>query len=210
MDFLGIGWENSLVLIAVVISLVGGIAYVRDMFAGRSKPNLVSWSLWALAPLIATGAAISAGADLWATVRILVTGLVPLAIFILALFTPQSYWKLTRFDFFCGALSVVALFAWLVAGAPVLAILLAIAADLLACVPTIAKAIKNPETETATTFLMGLIASLISIPAIPVWNLENTAFQAYLIIINVVLFGVIAFGKFRTKMRSDTGSNSVH
>lgn len=197
MDLLNISWQNWLVVVSVAISLFGGIAYIRDMFAGKSKPNLVSWSLWALAPLVATGAAISAGADIWGTVRVFVSGFIPLTIFAFGIFIRQSYWKLTRFDFFCGVFSVIALIAWLVADAPVLAILLAVVADLLACVPTIAKALKKPETETATTFLMGLIGSLITIPAIPVWNLENAAFQAYLILINLVLFGVIALGKLR-------------
>lgn len=199
MDFLDIGWQNWLVVASLLISVTGGLAYMRDMLAGRSKPNLVSWGLWALAPLIATGAAVSAGADIWGTARVFISGFIPFTIFALGLFVPQSYWKLTRFDLFCGVLSVVALGAWLIADAPVTAILLAIAADLLACVPTIAKALKSPHTETATTFLMGLIASLITIPAIPVWNIENTAFQVYLITINIVLFAVIAFGKFRKK-----------
>ena len=195
MGLLEISWQYWLVLISVGISLFGGSGYIRDMFAGRSKPNLVSWGLWALAPLIATGAAVSAGADWWGTARVSVSGFVPLCIFTFGLLIPQSYWKLTRFDFLCGLFSLIALFAWLIADAPVAAILLAITADLFACVPTLIKAVSNPETETATVFFMGLISSLITIPAIPVWNLENTAFQAYLIVINLVLFGTIALGK---------------
>lgn len=196
MEPLGLQWEHWLVLLSIGISSIGGIAYVRDMFAGKSKPNLVSWGLWALAPLIATGAAISAGADMWGTARVFISGFIPFCIFAFGLCVRQSYWKLTSFDLLCGALSVVALGAWLIAQAPVLAIFLAIVADLLACVPTLTKAWTNPETETAFTFFMGLLSSLITIPAIPVWTIENIAFQAYLIIINLVLFAVVAKRKF--------------
>ena len=197
MDFFEfLHWTHWLVLVSIIISSIGGFAYLRDMFAGRSKPNLVSWGLWALAPLIATGAALTAGADLWGTARVFISGFVPFTIFAFGLFTPQSYWRLTRFDLWCGVLSVIALGAWLIANEPVIAILLAVAADLFACVPTLAKAWKFPHTETATVFLMGLLASLIAIPAVPVWSIENIAFQAYLIIINLVLFSVVAWGKF--------------
>ncbi len=193
--FLGLPIAHWLVLLSIGISSTGGITYLLNMFRGKSKPNLVSWGLWGLAPLIATGAAISAHADLWGTARVFISGFVPFVIFMFGLFLKQSYWKLTRFDFFCGVLSVIALIAWLIAHAPVAAILFAIAADLFASVPTLVKGWQSPHTETATVFLTSLISSLITIPAIPVWNLENTAFQAYLIIVNLALFGVITLGK---------------
>jgi hypothetical protein len=118
MESISFTWVNWLVLLSVGLSLFGGFAYARDMFAGKSKPNLVSWGLWALAPLIATGAALSAGADLWGTARVFVSGFVPLSIFALGLFVSQSYWRLTNFDYACGLLSLVALGAWLIADAP--------------------------------------------------------------------------------------------
>src|SRR6478609_11527748 len=97
-------WEHWLVLLSLGISLFGCFTYLHNMFTGTTKPNLVSWSLWALAPLIATGAAISSGADAWGTARVFISGFVPLLIFVFGLFVRQSYWKLTRFDFFCGFL----------------------------------------------------------------------------------------------------------
>ena len=198
---LGIAWQHWLVLVSVAISLTGGVAYIRDMIKGTSKPNLISWGLWALAPLVATGAALTAGADWWATVRTFISGFVPFSIFAVALFIRQSYWKLTRFDYLCGLFSILALWVWLVADAPVEAILLAVVADIFATIPTLYKSWKNPETETAFTYLMGLISSLIVIPAIPEWTLENTAFQIYLISANVALFVIVLRGYFLRRGR---------
>lgn len=143
-----ITFYHWLIILSAALSLSGAYTYIRDIFRGKTKPNLVSWGLWSVAALIATGAAISANADGWATVRIFVAGFTPLLISIAALMAPQSYWKLTKFDFACGALSVVALGFWLLAGQPILAILLAAIADLFALIPTITKAWKHPETET--------------------------------------------------------------
>ena len=184
-----------LVIISAVLSLSGAFAYIRDIFRGKTKPNLVSWGLWALAPLIATGAALSADADGWATVRIFMSGFTPLIITIAALMAPQSYWKLSRFDYACGALSLIALGFWLLAGQPVLAILLAAAADLLALLPTAIKAWKYPETETLYTWFIGLFTASIVLPAIPVWNIENSAFQIYLLIANVTIFALVLRGR---------------
>lgn len=52
-----------------------------------------------------------------------------------------------------GALSIIALLAWLGANSPLIAILLLAVADLLATLPTIIKAWKYPETETIYTSL---------------------------------------------------------
>jgi len=194
--YLGLSLAHWLVILSTVLSLSGSFAYIRDMFRGKSKPNLVTWGVWAFAPLIATGAALSASADIWATVRIFMSGFGPLLIFIFAFIVPQSYWKLSKFDFACGGLSLIALFAWLGANSPVLAILLAAIADLLATLPTIIKAWKYPETETVYTYFIGLFTASIVIPAIPVWNIENSAFQIYLLIANTSLFLIVMRGYF--------------
>ena len=194
--YLGLSLAHWLVILSTVLSLSGSFAYIRDMFRGKSKPNLVTWGLWAFAPLIATGAALSASADIWATVRIFMSGFGPLLIFIFVFIVPQSYWKLSKFDFACGGLSLIALFAWLGANSPVLAILLVAIADLLATLPTIIKAWKYPETETVYTYFIGLFTASIVIPAIPVWNIENSAFQIYLLIANTSLFLIVMRGYF--------------
>ena len=197
--YLGISFAHWLVVLSAVLGLSGSFAYIRDMIRGKSRPNLVTWGLWALAPLIATGAALSAHADHWATVRILMSGFGPLLIFASAFFISQSYWQLSLFDYACGFLSLVALAAWLLANSPLTAILLAAIADLLATMPTIIKAWKYPETETFYTYFIGLFTASIVIPAIPVWNIENSAFQIYLLLANVTLFLVVSKKYFTKK-----------
>jgi hypothetical protein len=169
------------------------------MFRGKSKPNLVTWGLWAFAPLVATGAAISVEADPWSTVCIFMSGFGPLLVFIFAFIVRQGYWKLSKFDYACGFFSVIALVAWLGADSPVLAILLAAVADLFATLPTVIKAWKFPETETFYTYFVGLFSASIIIPAIPVWNIENAAFQIYLLTVNTILCFVIVRGRFFKK-----------
>lgn len=182
-----LSWQHALVLASVAISLTGGIAYIRTTLAGITKPNRISWGLWTLAPLIGTGAALASGADPWATVRIFLAGFIPLLVFFASFFNKQSYWKLTTFDFLCGAWSLAALVAWLLADAPVTAILFAALGDGFAAVPTIRKAWKYPETENGFNYLTSLVSVLIILPSIPVWNVTNAAFQVYLLAVNAIL-----------------------
>ncbi|WKZ56703.1 MAG: hypothetical protein QY326_08210 [Bdellovibrionota bacterium] len=188
---LGLPLAHWLVVLSAFITVAGAMAYIRDTLAGATKPNRISWSMWAMAPLIGTGAAVSAGADLWATVRIFLAGFLPLLVFIASFVNPRSYWKLTTFDLLCGVSSVMALVFWLSIDEPRVAILLAAIGDGFASIPTIVKAWKYPETETGVTYLASFVSALLVLPSIPVWNVENASFQIYLLIANALLLFAI-------------------
>jgi len=179
--------SHWLVVLSAVIMIAGAYAYIRDTIKGKTKPNRVTWFMWALAPLIGAGAAWSSDADGWATIRIFLAGFFPLVVFIASFANRQSYWKITPFDLLCGALSLVALLFWVIADSPRTAILLAASADGLASLPTLIKTWRYPETETGLTYVAGLISIILVIPSISVWNVENAAFQVYLLIVNSLL-----------------------
>ncbi len=189
--YLGIAFVHWLVILSALISLTGSIAYIRDTIKGTTKPNRVSYFVWALAPILGAAAAVAAGADLWATIRVFVSGLIPLVVLLVSVFNPQSYWKITRFDLLCGVAALVALGFWLLADSPIIAILFFAIADGFALIPTLIKAWRFPETETGYAYIAGLIAVLLVIPSIPVWNIENSAFQIYLLIANILLIGCV-------------------
>ena len=170
-------FPQLLVVVSVLLMVWGAYDYLRDTLAGKTKPNRVSWSLWALAPLISLGAAFDADADVWASIRVLVGGIVPAVIFLASFINKNSYWRLGRFDWFCGGLSLAALVFWQLADSPLVAVLLATAANTLATVPTFVKAWNYPETESRLIFITSFISAILIIPVIPVWTIANSAFQ---------------------------------
>ena len=175
-------FPQSLVIVSALLLLWGGYAYLRDTLAGRTKPNRVTWFLWALAPLVSFGAAFSADADNWASVRVLVGGVVPAVIFLGSFVNKNSYWRLTRFDWLCGGLSLTALLFWQFANSPLIAVLLATAANAFASIPTFIKAWNFPETESRLIFITSFLSAILIIPAIPVWTIANSAFQIGLMV----------------------------
>ncbi len=180
-----------LVLLSIPVNIAGSFAYIRDTLRGTTKPNRVTWLLWMIAPLIGASAAISANADIWATFRILLASFIPLVVFTVSFINPESYWKLTTFDLLCAGCSVLALIAWGTVDSPRLAILLAATGDAFAALPTIRKAWAHPESETGITYLATTTASLLVIPSIRRWDIENSAFQIYLIALNsIILFAI--------------------
>jgi hypothetical protein len=180
-------WRHILVLFSVILCAIGSIAYIRDTLRGTTKPNRMSWALWAFAPLAGAFIAALNGADLWAVLRAFLAGFFPLIIFLCSFLNPLSYWRLGWFDYACAITSLFSFYIWLGMDSPTGAILFLVLADLLASIPIIVKAWTHPETETRITYLMGIPIFLLNVPAIPEWNVENSAFQVYLFALSLTL-----------------------
>jgi hypothetical protein len=185
-----------LVLVAAAASLTAAMVYIRSMFKYNTKPNKVTWLMWAVAPLIATAAEVSNGVG-WAALPVFMSGFCPLLIFSSSFFTKKAQWKLTKIDYLCGALSALALLLWYVTENPNVAIIFAISSDALAAAPTIKKAWGNPETESIWPYLIGIFSPLTSFAAASIWSFGEVAFPAYLVVINVLVVLAIYNKKLR-------------
>lgn len=193
-----------LVFLGAAVQLVGIWSYIKDTVRGDAKPNRVSWLLWSIAPLIGTAAAISDGVT-WEVLPVFMSGFGPLLVFIASFVNKNSYWKLEKFDYWCGALSLLALVLWWVTKIPEVAILFAILSDGLAAVPTLIKSWKYPETENAGPFTAGLFNSLTSFAAVKMWNFSSIAFPIYLVFINIS----IALAIYRRKIFKNQEQNNI-
>ena len=176
----------TIVISAAVLNFFGSSYYIWNTLIGVTKPNRVTFLLWAVAPLIGAAAAFSSGVT-WATLSVFVSGMMPLLIFLSSFVNPNSYWELRPFDYWCGALSALALILWLITKQPVLAIIFAIASDFLAGVPTAIKAWRHPETETATGYATAAISNASSFLVMKQFTFVNYAFPAYLVVFCVYL-----------------------
>ncbi len=174
------------VIIAAVASLLAAIVYISSMFTGSTKPNRVTWLMWAIAPLIATAAAVSNGVG-WAVLPVFMAGFSPLLILAASFFAKKAYWKPSTFDYACGALSALALVMWWLTKDPNIAIVFAVASDALASIPTLAKSWTNPETESVWPFIVGVFGAASSLVVATIWAFSEYAFPSYLIIVNVMV-----------------------
>lgn len=184
--------NEKFVLLAALFNIVGSLTYAINTIKGRTKPNRVTWFLWALAPLIAFSAQLDEGV-FWQAIMTFMVGFGPLLIFLASFINRKAYWEITKLDITCGAISVLALVLWLITGTGLIAILFSIFADLLAGVPTLIKAFRNPETEHHSVFRNGAISAGITLLTIKEWTAANYAFALYILLICLVLYLLIRF-----------------
>jgi len=175
-----------LVFLAAFAALLAAFAYIRSMFRSATNPNRMTWLMWAVAPFTATAAAVSKGVG-WAVLPVFMSGFSPFLIFTASFFTKKAYWKLSSFDYLCGALSVSALVFWYLTDEPNVAIVFAMVSDAFAAVPTLRKAWNHPETESVWPFVVGVFSASTSFAAAVAWTFSELAFPVYLIVTNILL-----------------------
>ena len=187
------------------MSIIGSAWYAVLTVQGRTQPNRVTWFLWALAPAIGFVAQLDAGVGLPAVLTLSI-GLGPALIFASSFVNPAAYWRLSRFDLSCGAVSLAAIVIWQVSGDASLAVLFAVLADLVAAVPTLIKGWSFPETENSSVFLLGAVNGVIALLTIDTWNPETWAFPVYITVLGTVMVVVIGRG---SRALLQTGQSGV-
>jgi len=189
--------DERFAIFAALLNLVGCTVYLIATLKGKTKPNKVTWFLWAVVPFIAFFAQIQQGVGL-SSLYTFSNGFGPVLVFVGSFFNKQSQWKITTFDIICGSLSIIGVFFWYLTQVGNIAIICSIFADWLASVPTIVKAYKQPETENSRSFFIGTLAAFITIFTVTRWEFASYAFPISATLINLVLFLLIQskLGKF--------------
>jgi hypothetical protein len=179
--------ERFMYLAAFLIAW-GGYSYIQDLRKDAAKPNLVTWFLWSVAPLIAFSAQIQASVGPAAFLTLMV-GLCPLAVFIAGL--RRGTFRPTRFDMLCGSASVVALVLWQLTGNGSVAVALSVVADGLAAAPTIKKAYQDPTSESPFLFMLFAVSALIALLTIKTWTFEAAGFSVYILLLYITLYTLV-------------------
>lgn len=179
--------NDNFVYLAFLLSMVGAIVYIKGILNGKVRPNVVTWGLWATAPLLAFAAQIDEAAGMRA-LHTFSTALGPMLIIVAALIKRNAFAKIKRSDYLFGALSIVGLVLWQITGDGYIAIAFAIAADGFAALPTVIKLYKEPETENGWIFGFGIVAAIITLLTISSWRFEEYAFTLYILVITTLMF----------------------
>ena len=189
-------FSEKIIYIGLLINLICSIWYIRGIFYKNIKPNLVSFSVWIIAPFVGVFLQLKAGAGL-SVLGTFMSGFGPLLIIIFSLIKRNAFWKINKFDLICGFFSILALIIYIITNKLGVSILFAIISDGLAAFPTILKSLKFPETETSLVYLGGVINNVLALLIITNWTFSVYAFSIYLIIINIIIIFAINYKKIK-------------
>ncbi|MFA7310146.1 MAG: hypothetical protein WC050_04555 [Candidatus Paceibacterota bacterium] len=165
--------------LAVLVGLMRYALYYRDIFRGKTKPHPFSWFVWGVMNVIVFVAQVTSGAGegVWAT------GLVAfacLSISFIALFKGEK--QITRLDWACFIAAILGVILWQITKQPLLAVIIVTITDAVAYIPTYRKSFMRPHEETASSYLLAALRSVLSIGALESFALVNWLFPASLVL----------------------------
>ena len=177
-------------VVAVLLTFVGYIPYLRDTIKTKTKPHIYSWFIWGFITIIAFALQTGGGAGVGALVT-LAAAIVCFVIFFLGLRNGDK--DITTMDtiFFIAAL--VAIGIWLFVKQPLISVVLVSVIDVLGFIPTIRKSWHRPNSETLFTYLLNTFRHGLSILALQrytiitslypiVWTIANGLFSLMLVV----------------------------
>jgi hypothetical protein len=159
------------------VSSIVGIAcfspYLRDIFRGTTKPHIYTWFIWATLQAIVAAAMWSSGAGV--AIASSVIGAV-LCSFIFALSFSYGTKNITRFDTICLFGALITLAAYLLFHDPLFSVIAATLTDIIGTLPTVRKAYKEPQTETASTHILSGVSGAFALAAIANFTLTTSLY----------------------------------
>jgi len=188
-------------IIGAVIGSIGGYYYLYETIAGKAQPNRITWLLWGIFPMIIFVAQRAQGVEglSWTS---FVAGFAPLLIVAASFFNKRAYWKNEPRDYYLMAAAIFGIVLWAVTDIPNLALLFSLLADMLAAVPTLVKSYRFPRSESWIAYAISTLGFGISFLSVQTYDFQNTAFVAYVFILNGVLAVLASRNRTHERARS--------
>ncbi|HTR19002.1 MAG TPA: hypothetical protein VMH91_03450 [Candidatus Paceibacterota bacterium] len=173
--------------LALVVGVAGYVPYIRDTLKGSTKPHPFTYGIWAFVGAISFVAQIlnNAGPGAW------VSGIPVLFGIIVAILSVRKGEPPTKRDlkFLAGALAAIVI--WRLTDDALYAVLIVIVINVFAVIPTFRKAYGKPDEETALSYSLGALRSVISIPALLSFNAVTLLPPICNIVSNVALVSML-------------------
>ncbi len=163
-------------LLAVALTLVAFLPYIRAILGGTARPHVLSWIIWGSTTFVVFLAQLSDGAGIGAW-PIGLSGVITLLVAWLA-FRHRGDISITRLDylFLGGAFS--ALPFWYVTADPLAAVLILTLVDLLGFGPTFRKGYDHPHQDSLVFFMLMGIRNLLVVAALQHYSATTVMFPA--------------------------------
>jgi hypothetical protein len=177
-------YHTVLGAVALVVGIVGYLPYIRDTLNGSTKPHPFTYFIWALIGAISFAAQLAenGGPGAWAMGIPVFFGVI-----IAALSLMKGERSITRRDWFCLLAALVAIVIWRLTSDALYAVLIVMIINTFAFIPTFRKAYWRPHEETASSYALGVLRSVISVPALLSFNAVTVLPLAYHILSNAAL-----------------------
>lgn len=170
--------------VACLLTLLAVVPYLKDVTAGRTRPNIVSWGVWTTLTSVAALAQLSGG-EYRAGAFSVAASVETLAVVVLALRYGYARWSL--FDGVCLVGVFTSFLVWRVSASPTAGLVVVVVVDMFAALPTFRHSYLAPFEETYLTFATASVAGLFALIGLEQYTALGVLYPAYIVLVNALL-----------------------
>ncbi|RTE66414.1 hypothetical protein EH243_07405 [Amphritea opalescens] len=177
--------------LAIVLTFMAFVPYIRSILAGSTRPHVFSWFIWGITTVIVFFAQIEAegGVGAW---PMGLSGVVTVGVAVLA-FIKRGDISITRTDWFFLTVALASLPFWYVTSDPLWTVVLLTFVDLLGFGPTMRKAYDRPHEESQLFFLSFMLRSVFVILALEQYSVTTVLFPLSIAVACTCLLIIVAY-----------------
>lgn len=177
-------------IIAALLALGSAYLYIKDIFAGNTKPHVYTWLIWTILTIIGFIGQVKGGGGpgSWATG---VTALY--CIYVLVLSFRYGTTDITLFDKICLVLAIVSIIPWILTNNLLLSVILATLTDIIGFLPTMRKTWHAPKSESLGSMYFDAFKHGLSIISLSQYSLLTWLYPAGILIAKIIIILEITF-----------------
>lgn len=174
---------EMLILLSALVGAAGLYPYIKSTINGSVRPQLVTWSIWTVLAGVLTVSAVQqhqiASAALSAQAFVS-CGL------IVILGWRRGQVSLTQLDIVCLAGAVLGIGSLVVLNNPTVALLVAVAVDAIAFIPTFRHAWASPDEESLACFALSTVAATLTLTVAIMYHyqIDGLVYPLYAVLFN--------------------------
>lgn len=182
-------------LVGSLLAAGGMVWYIYTIIYGDTRPNQITWGVWALIGALGASSAIQGGAGpgAWVAVVYLFFQIV-----VFGLTLSPKYNKKGRevYDYPLGLMAVVGILVWQIFDLPPsFAAAVAVTADATVGWFTLRESWRQPMTEPLRVWFIDSLAAALGLLAIAHWSFAASAYPVYLLVGNGAIFTTLLLAR---------------
>ncbi len=189
----------AIAVVAALLAVAGNLPYLWDILKGRVRPHPYTWMVWSLVSGIVFFGQVAKGAGIGA----LPTAASEIFTVIIFLFSLRYGFKgITKIDTAFLVLALIGIGLWVATKDPTGSVIIAVAIDLIAFVPTLRKTWRYPKTETPILYSTNVLRHILALFSLQTYNIATTLHSIAMITTNSLMTLIILLRKNKAEDRT--------
>lgn len=177
-----------LAIVAALLAVVGNISYLRNILRGAIKPHPYTWFIWSIVSMTTFFGGLAKGSGIGA----LPTGIAEGFTLLIFIFSLKYLFKgnsghIKKTDKYFLAAALLGLVPWALTKDPTLSVVIMVAIDVIAFMPTLQKTWTQPETEKPLLYGTNVTRHVLTLCSLGSYNIATTIHSIAMICTNTLM-----------------------